>query len=150
MRYLRILGVAMFLLSLLAVSVQAGEPKTDAVALVKSAVAFYKANGMEKTLDEIPNPKGQFNKGELYVFIYDLNATLLAHPNTKLIGQNMLDLPDLSGKKYRKEIMEKAVKDGKGWTDYQYQNPKSKEIESKTTYFEKIDDIVICCGIYKK
>jgi cytochrome c len=75
---------------------------------------------------------------------------MLAHPNAKLVGQNMLDLPDNNGKKYRKEIATKAAKDGKGWTDYQYQNPKTKEIEEKTTYFEKVDDLIICCGVYKK
>ena len=62
----------------------------------------------------------------------------------------MMDLPDASGKKFhRREILGKAIKDGKGWTDYQYQNPKTKEIENKTTYFEKVEDIVICCGVYK-
>ena len=149
MRYLKIFGAAMFLLALAAVSAQARPTKDDAVKLVQTAVAYYKANGLEKTLDEIPNPKGQFNKGELYVFAYDLNATMVAHPNAKLVGQNMMDLPDNTGKKYRKEIAEKAAKDGKGWTDYKYQNPKTKEIEDKTTYFEKVDDIIICCGIYK-
>ena len=150
MRFLRILAVTMVLLSLVAVSAQASPSKEDAVKLVQSAVAFYKANGLEKALDEFPNPKGQFNQGELYIFAYDLNATMLAHPNAKLVGQNMLDLPDNNGKKYRKEIAAKAAKDGKGWTDYQYQNPKTKEIEEKTTYFEKVDDLIICCGVYKK
>ena len=151
MRYLRILGVVVFLLSMVVASVQASEGKEAAVKLVQSAVAYYKANGLEKTLDEIPNPKGAFNKGELYVFIYDLNATLVAHPNAKLVGQNMLDLPDSTGKKfYRREIVSKAAKDGKGWTEYKYQNPKTKEIEDKITYFEKVDDLVICCGIYNK
>jgi signal transduction histidine kinase len=83
--------------------------------------------------------------------VYDLSGNMLAHPNPKLVGQNMMDLPDASGKKYhRREIIATAIKDGKGWTDYKYQNPKSKEIEEKTTYYEKIDDIVICCGVYKK
>ena len=149
MRYLGFLFGVLLLVAGAVASVQAAASREDAVHLVQSAVAYYKANGLEKSLDEFAKP-GTFNKGELYIFVYDLNATLLAHPNPKLVGQNMLDLPDITGKKfYRREIVEKAGKDGKGWTDYKYQNPKTKEMEDKTTYFEKVDDLIVCCGVYR-
>lgn len=150
MHYLKMLCGVLVMLCVAVGSVQAAEPRDEAVKLVQAAVAYYKANGLEKAIDEFSNSKGSFNKGELYVFVYDTNATMMAHPNPKLIGQNMLDLPDAAGKKFRKEIVETATKAGKGWTDYKYQNPKTKEIEDKTTYFEKIDDLIVCCGIYKK
>lgn len=150
MRYLGMLFGVLLLIACAVAPLRAAASKEEAVSLVQSAVAFYKANGLEKALDEFSKPTGQFNKGELYVFVYDLNATLLAHPNPKLVGQNMLDLPDVTGKNfYRREIREKATKDGKGWADYKYQNPKSKEVENKTTYFEKVDDIIVCCGVYR-
>ena len=149
--YVRIVCGVLFVLAVAVVSIQAAEPRDEAVALVQSAVSYYKANGLEKSIDEFSNTKGQFNKGELYIFVYDLTATMLAHPNPKLVGQNLLELPDATGKNYyRKAIVTIALKDGKGWTDYKYQNPKTKEMENKTTYFEKIDDLIICCGIYKK
>ena len=150
MRYLVMLLGVLFGLGCAVNSVQAAEPSEQAVKLVQAAVVFYKANGLEKAMDEFSNPSGAFNKGELYVFVYDQNATMLAHPNAKLIGQNMLELPDASGKKFRKEITTIALKEGKGWVDYKYQNPKTKAVEDKTTYFEKVDDLIICCGIYKK
>ena len=150
MRYLKMVCGVVFLLAVVAVSISAAEPRDEAVKLVQSAVTFYRTNGFEKSLDEFTKPNGMFNKGELYVFVYDLNATMLAHPNPKLVGQNTLDLPDANGKKFRKEIVTTALKDGKGWTDYKYQNPKSKELEDKSTYYEKVDDIIICCGIYRK
>ena len=152
MRYVKIWCGVMFLLVVAAVSIQAAEPRDEAVTLVQSAVAFYKTNGLEKSIDEFSNPKGQFSKGELYVFAYDINGTMMAHPNNpKLIGQNLLDVPDATSKNfYRKTIITTALKDGKGWVDYKYQNPKTKEQENKTTYFEKADDLIICCGIYKK
>jgi signal transduction histidine kinase len=151
MRYFRVFFGVLFLLTVAAVSIQAADPRDDAAKLVQSAVTYYKLNGLEKTIDEVSNPKGAFNKGELYVFVYDLSATMLAHPNPKLVGQNLLELPDSTGKNfYRKEIVTTALKEGKGWVNYKYQNPKSKEVEDKSTYFEKIEDIIICCGIYKK
>lgn len=126
------------------------DDSAKATALVKKAVAFYKANGLEKVLEEASKPDGQFVEGELYIFIYDLKGTMLAHPNNKLIGQNLIDVPDVDGKKFRREIIDTAVAKGSGWVDYKYKNPKTKEVESKTTYFEKVDEIVVCCGIYKK
>jgi signal transduction histidine kinase len=151
MRYLKMLFGALLFLGVAAVASQAADPRDEAVNLVQAAVAYYKANGLEKAIDEFSRPNGQFNKGEMYVFVYDVNINMVAHPNPKLVGQNLLDLPDVTGKNfYRKEIQAKAQKDGKGWTDYKYQNPKSKEVENKTTYFEKIEDLIICCGIYKK
>lgn len=132
-----------------AISSYADSPDT-AVKLVKSAAAFYKANGLEKTLDELSNPKGKFREGDVYVFAYDLTGTMLAHPNNSLVGQNLIDVPDPDGKLFRKEIVDVAVGKGSGWVDYKYQNPKTKLLEPKTTYVEKAEDIIICCGIYKK
>lgn len=146
--------VSIILLGILSVLLAAGSACADdsgkAVELVKKAVAFYKASGLEKALDEFSNPKGQFNQGDLYIFVYDNKGTMLAHPNNTLIGQNLIEVPDAAGKLFRKEIIDTAEAKGSGWVDYKYKNPKTKEIESKTTYFEKIEDLIICCGIYKK
>ena len=122
----------------------------QATGLVKKAVAFYKANGLEKALDEFSNPKGQFKEGEVYIFAYDLAGTMLAHPNPSLIGHNLTDVPDADGKLFRKEFVTVANTKGSGWVDYKYQNPKTKLMEIKTTYVEKVEDIIICCGIFKK
>ena len=86
----------------------------------------------------------------MYVFAYDLTATMVAHPiNAKLVGKNLLDVPDAEGKLFRKEIVELAKTKGSGWVDYKYKNPQTSKIESKTTYIHKEGDIVLCCGIYK-
>lgn len=149
MSLFRVLIGYLLVVTLMATTTWGGTPKDEAVVLVQNAVAFYKTNGLEKTIDEVSKPSGQFARGELYVFVYDMSATMLAHPNPKLIGQNLLDVPDAAGNKFRKAIVELAASAGKGWVDYKYQNPKSKMTEDKTTYFEKVDDLVICCGVYK-
>jgi len=83
--------------------------RDDAKALVKRAAAYVKYQGKEKALAEISTPKGMFDKGDLYVFAYDLQGVMLAHPkNPALIGQNLIAVPDTEGKLFRKEIVEKA------------------------------------------
>jgi len=124
--------------------------REDAKALVKRAAAYVKYQGKEKALAEISTPKGMFDKGELYVFAYDLQGVMLAHPkNPALIGQNLINVPDIEGKLFRKEIVEKAKSQGSGWVDYVYLNPETNKQEHKTTYFQKVGDIILCCGIYK-
>ena len=124
--------------------------KDDAKALVKNAVAYVKYQGKEKAIAEISKPKGMFDKGETYVFAYDLQGVMLAHPkNPALIGKNLFNIPDSDGKMFRKEIVEKAKSKGSGWVDYVYLNPETNEIEHKTTYFQKVGDIILCCGVYK-
>jgi cytochrome c len=125
------------------------DEKDKAIAMVKKAVAYNKANGIEKTIDEANNPKGQFTDGELYVFIYDLQGVVLSNPNPLKVGQNLLNVPDDAGKFFRKEIITTAMAKGNGWVDYMSKNPKTKEMELKTTYFEKVDEYVFGCGIYK-
>ena len=93
--------------------------RDDAKTLVKRAAAYVKYQGKDKALAEINTPKGMFDKGELYVFAYDLQGVMLAHPkNPALIGQNLIDVPDVEGKLFRKEIVEKAKSNGSGWVDY--------------------------------
>ena len=124
--------------------------RDDAKALVKRAAAYVKYQGKEKALAEISTPKGMFDKGELYVFAYDLQGVMLAHPkNPALIGQNLIAVPDTEGKLFRKEIVERAKSEGSGWVDYVYLNPETNKQEHKTTYFQKVGDIILCCGVYK-
>jgi len=124
--------------------------REDAKALVKRAAAYVKYQGKERALAEITTPKGMFDKGELYVFAYDLQGVMLAHPkNATLIGQNLMNVPDTEGKLFRKEIVERAKSEGSGWVDYVYLNPETNKQEHKTTYFQKVGDIILCCGVYK-
>ena len=124
--------------------------KTEAEALVKKAIAYLKVNGKDKTLEEINKSGGPFDKGDLYVFAYDITATIVAHPkNPKLIGKNLMNIPDNSGIYFRKEIVEIAKSKGSGWVDYKYTNPETRKLESKTTYLQKFGDLILCCGAYK-
>ena len=125
--------------------------KDDAKVLVKKAAAYVKYQGKEKAIAEISKPRGIFDKGETYVFAYDLQGVMLAHPkNPTLIGKNLYDVPDSQGKLFRKEIVEKAKSKDSGWVDYVYLNPETNELEHKTTYFQKEGDIIICCGAYRE
>lgn len=125
-------------------------PKDEAMGLVQEAAKLLKAEGREKALQECNKPDGKWVKGELYVFAYDFNGVIVAHPkNAKLVGKNMLEVPDVDGKLFRKDIVEAAKTKGSGWVDYKYKNPETGKIEEKTTYLLKAGDVIFCCGIYR-
>ena len=128
----------------------AGTP-AEAEAMVKKALAFYKANGQEKAFAEISNPKGQFINDDLYVFVYDIKGKCVAHGfNQKMVGKDLAELKDADGKYFVKERIEIAKTKGKGWQDYMFTNPTTKKLEHKTAYIEKVDDFIFGCGAYKK
>ncbi len=123
----------------------------DAQEMVRKAVDFYRKNGRTRFLEEINAPRGEFRKGSLYAFAYDLDMTMQAHPvKPELVGQNLLARKDRDGGKlFRKEIQAVALTKGTGWVDYQYENPTNKRVLPKTTFVEKVDDLIVCAGAYK-
>lgn len=131
-------------------SVQAAATPEDATAMVKLGVAFIKTNGKDKGHAEISNKAGQFIKEDLYLVVYGLDGTVRAHgANEKMIGKNLIELKDIDGKPFVKERVELAQSKGTFWQDYKFTNPVTKKIEPKTMYCEKLEDAVVCGGVYK-
>jgi cytochrome c len=124
--------------------------KDEAVAMVKKAIEFIKANGTEKAFEEISNPQGKFVDRDLYVVVYDMNGKCLAHgANVKMVGRDLLDNKDVDGKEFVKERVEMMKKEPTGWQDYKFRNPVSNEIEPKSMYLERYQDFIVGCGVYK-
>ena len=122
----------------------------EATAMVKKGVAFVKSSGKDKAYAEISNKAGQFNDRDLYLVVYGLDGTVRAHgANEKMIGKNLIDLKDIDGKPYVQERVDLAKSKGTFWQDYKFTNPTTKKIEPKSMYCEKLDDSVVCGGIYK-
>lgn len=135
-----------------ALAAEAGGTADEAVALVKRAVAYVRANGKEKAYAEFSNPKGQFVDRNLYIFVYDLSGTSLAIGNgnsARMVGKNLIDMRDAEGTYLIKGLITVAKGKGQGWFDYKWPNPVSKDVESKSSYVEKLDDTLVGCGIYK-
>ena len=132
------------------VQAQTKATAAEATAMVKKGVAYIKANGKEKGQAEISNKKGQFVDRDLYLVIYALDGTVRAHgANEKMIGKNLIDLKDIDGKEFVRERVELAKTKNSFWQDYKFTNPVDKKIEPKSMYCEKLDDAVVCGGIYK-
>ncbi|WP_035064400.1 cache domain-containing protein [Nitratidesulfovibrio termitidis] len=131
-------------------SAQSKGSKDEAVAMVKKAVTYLKANGRDKAFAEISNPQGMFVDRDLYVVVYDMQGKCLAHgANAKQVGKNLMELRDPDGKYFVKERVELGKTKASFWQDYKFANPQTKLIEPKSMYMERVDDLLVGCGAYQ-
>lgn len=122
----------------------------DAKQMVKKAVAYYQANGKDKAVAAFNDPKGDFMRGELFIFMLDMKGTMMAYPaNLKMVGMDLLNLKDSHGKTFVREEIETAKK-GSGWLEFHFTNPVTKKIQRKVSYIERLDDnYFVGAGVFK-
>ncbi|WP_308606244.1 cache domain-containing protein, partial [Massilia sp. DJPM01] len=121
----------------------------EAVAMVKKASAYLNENGRDKAIAAFNDPKGEFIKGDLYVFMFTFDGTALAHgQNAKMVGKNLIDLK--AGEVYPiREFIKIAKTSGTGWFGYKWPNSITKAMEEKNTYIERNGEVLIGVGTYK-
>ena len=124
----------------------------EATAMVQKAIAHIKKAGRDKAFADFNNKSGPFTDRDLYVVVYDMKGKVLAHgANDKMIGKDVIELRDNDGKFFVKERVEMMSKgpDAKGWQDYKFMNPVSRQIEPKSMYLQRHEDLIVGTGIYK-
>lgn len=144
--------VGLSLFALPAATIAGGKGSAEeAVAMVQKAAALIKSQGRVKAfaaISDAANPT--FHDRDLYIYVYGLDGMSLAHGNNpKMIGRPHIDLKDNEGNPIVKAMIEVARKKGKGWIEYKWPNPVTKEVETKIAYVELVDNMVVGSGIYK-
>jgi signal transduction histidine kinase len=127
--------------------------KDEAKAMAEKAAAYTEEHGVEaaKKAFNKSTAAPEFHAKDLYVFVYDTKGTVLAHGSKEqMIGINRLDVPDPKGKEYIKDFV-KIPSGEAAWVDYYFRNPKTNEIEEKTSYVmhTKKTDVLVGVGAYK-
>jgi cytochrome c len=118
--------------------------------MVKKAVAAINSDGTEKAYAEIDDPKDPFVDRDLYIVVYRMDGLVLAHGADKTrIGVNLLHDKDVDGKEFVKERVELAKTEPSFWQSYKFMNPVTKTVEPKQMYCERLNDSVVCGGVYQ-
>jgi cytochrome c len=74
-------------------------------------------------------------KGDTYVFVYDLNGTVLCNPAFAAYeGKNLSGLKDPNGKPFVQELTNIAKEKGSGWVDYLLPKPGEVLPSKKISY----------------
>jgi len=106
---------------------------------VTDAKAYALALGNERALAEFNNLNGSFSRGELYIFAYNYNGTVLSWPyRPDQVGQNRLNATDTVGSHHVQAFLEKA-RSGGGMVDYYSVNPATNTTQLKISYVMDID-----------
>jgi signal transduction histidine kinase len=127
----------------------------DVVALVEQTQVEMEKNAFQ-TLAKInmgDHPYKNIDNPALYVFVLDTDLTLVAHYKTAIVGRNQKGKPDAKGKLFRDEFLAVAQKDGSGWVDYYFENPKTKKLAHKNTFVKLVKgsngvDYIVASGKY--
>jgi len=125
--------------------------RAEAVAMVKKGVQYIKANGRDKAYAEFTSKGGKFHDRDLYLVVYGLDGKVWAHgQNERMVGKVVIDLKDIDGKEFVRERVELAKSNPTFWQDYKFTDPLTKKIEPKQMYCERLEETVVCGGVYKE
>ena len=131
-------------------AIAAAATKDEAIATVKKAVAAIKSEGPDKAYAEIDDPKDLFVDRDLYIVVCRMDGVVLAHGADKTrVGVNVLHDKDIDGKEFVNERMELAKTEPSFWQSYKFMNPVTKQVEPKQMYCERLNDTVVCGGVYQ-
>src|SRR5712691_628288 len=98
----------------------------EAETMVKKGVTYIKVRGKEQGYAEITSKQSQFRDRDLYLVVYGLD-----------------------GKEFVRERTELAKTKNSFWQNYKFTNPVDRKVEPKSMYCERLDETVVCGGIYK-
>ncbi len=155
MNFRQILHLALLVglgFTLSAFAVERGTP-AEAKAMVEHAVAHVKEVGNEKAFADFTSAGGEWHKKDLYVFVVQFDGLTLAHgANKGFLGKNLIEVKDMGGKFFIKEMIDVAKAKGSGSVDYYFTDPETKKVAQKTSYVARVPgyDGMIGVGVYKQ
>ena len=127
----------------------------DISAAADPAAVFAKIKAGAAPYKDAANPG-------LYVFVYDTDINMVAHPDPTIDSKNFKGKPDVCNCKFRDEIVNTVMgkkedtkcKNENSWVHYVYKNPApGKGLEHKKTFYKSVKakngkQFIVCSGIY--
>jgi signal transduction histidine kinase len=119
---------------------------------VDRAVARIEAQG-DEAFAALRNKLGPFVYRDTYVFVFNNDGTELVNPQfSELVGKDVFDVKDSTGKSPAKEMVEALAKTNSAWVEYQWPKPAQTEPSKKSAYVRKIDldgrTLYVGAGLY--
>ncbi len=124
--------------------------KSRVTEFVATAIEHLNNTSQEEAFEAFDELNGNFVSEELYIFVMDMNATMLSHGfQHELIGQNLMDLQDIEGKYFIRDMFENINQEGEGWTWYYWDDPVTNSVRKKFSFVKRFGDLVVGSGTYK-
>lgn len=125
------------------------ETPQSVIANVHKAARLLKEKGSE-ALAVLTDPKSEFNDRDAYLFIIDVDKSLVvSNPRfPERTGGNIREHLDWSGKHYGVELCEVAMRGG-GWIEFVWPKPGTEKGVRKVSYIYPIPGMryTVCAGV---
>lgn len=116
-----------------------GSPE-QAKRLAERAAGVLAAVGRAAAFRRYRDPGGPFVRGDLYVFVVDLNGIIVENVGfPEVIGSGGFNVQSRFGA---------IVARGRGWVRYRWYNPCSRRMEHKMSYMVRVGDLIVGVGAY--
>ncbi len=115
---------------------------------VYEAVNTYDVGGVDALIKKYSDPASV--DGDWYIYVLDLEATIIAHPTApEIVGQSLLGPIgfDLAGTRHGPQFLE--VTPAGRWISYYSRNPNSGACELKHAWAVRRGDVIIGSGWYE-
>lgn len=105
----------------------------DAQKLSAAAAARIGKVGKDQAMKDFATDK-QFAVKDLTVWVMDTNGVMRYHANPKMIGKDLIDVKDQSGRAYNKEMVALGKGTKPGSISYEWAHPETKKLVPKVAY----------------
>jgi uncharacterized protein YoxC len=86
---------------------------------------------------------------DMYLFVLNHQGTYLAFGgNEAKVGTRVQDIPGIDGDGLIKAISAQAQIEP-GWVEYDIIHPSTGRVQSKMSFVQQLDDVIVGCGVYK-
>lgn len=120
----------------------------EARAMFDRAVEYMEANGPERAFAAFNDPKGEFVRKDLYVFVIDEQGVYQASgaaPDA-LVGLTVLNTTDAAGNPLFREMIDITRARQEGTVRYMWLNRLTNKVEPKVSYVRKMGPYVLGVG----
>jgi signal transduction histidine kinase len=138
--------VASLLLAPVAGASEKGTPD-EAKAMLERAVTAMKADE-GKAIAAFNDPKGGYRDRDLYVFCFDPDGKITAHPDKAMVGTSATALKDPDGKAVGTEMLALSQKGG-GSLEYKWKSPTTQQVGTKVSFLKPAGKQTCGVGAYK-
>ena len=120
--------------------------RDQAKALGDIAAEHIKKVGLDQAAQDFKTDTARWSPKDLSVFVQDYSGVLRYHRVPKMIGKNMMEVKDSSGKEFTKEMIASAKGKG-GFVDYEWMSAETKKVQPKTAYVRSVGSEDMFVGV---
>lgn len=123
----------------------------ECILKCQAAKAAILKDGLAAIIKKINMKDKAYVSDVTYVFVMKMDGTMLGHPyKPSLIGKNLINTKDKTGKYFFKEFVKVANEKGSGWVNYMWPKPNEEKPSPKTSYILKVNDkVFVGAGVYR-